>query len=177
VRTASAGVLRNLTFTIEWRNVALAAGPTKRIIFEVILNQNGSIVFNYADLDDDTERGAWPIVGPESHGGSGLQYSHHDPVLANGRAVVFRYPTTRERAYRIRYSGAGDPLTEFWGHGAVAMIWLRSGDPAARTLQDAQVYEERLGDNRIVSLLTLARSLDREQAHAPAEAQSKASPT
>jgi DNA-binding CsgD family transcriptional regulator len=67
-------------------------------------------------------------------------------------------------------AGTGDPYVECCDHGFAATIRLHRGDSgAAQDLVDAQVYVPRLGD-RLVGSLTLARSLDREQADAPAEA-------
>lgn len=56
-------------------------------------------------------------------------------------------------------------------YGVLAIIRLHRGDPMAiRNLLDAHRHLERLGDGRMVGSLTLARSLEREQANAPAEA-------
>jgi DNA-binding CsgD family transcriptional regulator len=67
-------------------------------------------------------------------------------------------------------AGTGDPFVECCDHGVGAKIRLHRGDPAAaQDLVDAQVYAARLGD-RLVGSLTLARSLDREQADAPGDA-------
>jgi len=67
-------------------------------------------------------------------------------------------------------AGTGDAFVECSDHGIAATIRLHRGDSAAaQDLVDAQVSAERLGD-RMVSPLIVARSLDREQADAPAEA-------
>jgi DNA-binding CsgD family transcriptional regulator len=67
-------------------------------------------------------------------------------------------------------AGTGDPFVECNDHGVAAVIRLHRGDPAAaQDLVDAQVYATRLGE-RLVGPLMVARSLDREQADAPAEA-------
>jgi hypothetical protein len=59
-----------------------------------MLGEGGDITFNYAGLDDDTERGLNAAVGMESPGGgSGLQYAFLQPILASGKAVRVDYPT------------------------------------------------------------------------------------
>lgn len=64
-----------------------------------------------------------------------------------------------------------NPVVECSDHGVAATIQLHRGNPAARRhLADAEEYAARLGGARIIGSLTLARSLDREQAEAPAEA-------
>jgi DNA-binding CsgD family transcriptional regulator len=64
-----------------------------------------------------------------------------------------------------------EPMLKCCDYGVVATIRLHRGDPAAiRNLLDARVHLERLGDDRMAGSLTLARSLEREQADSPAEA-------
>ncbi len=63
-----------------------------------------------------------------------------------------------------------DPAVECTEHGLAASIHLHRGNSAAqRHLVAAERYACRMGD-RMAAQLALARSLDREQSHGPAEA-------
>lgn len=65
---------------------------------------------------------------------------------------------------------AKNPAVECGGHGIAATIRLHRGAPDGKVnLADAEPYASRLGD-RVIGPLILARSLEREQAGAPAEA-------
>jgi hypothetical protein len=106
VRTAVAGAAPRREFIIEWRNVTFYRDSSKRISFELILAESGSITFNYAGLDDDVERGLYAAVGVESPGGAfGLQYGYALPILATGRAVTFTYPAVPRPIDRSTLSG------------------------------------------------------------------------
>jgi DNA-binding CsgD family transcriptional regulator len=64
-----------------------------------------------------------------------------------------------------------DPSVECSAHGLAATIQFHRGDTtAAKHLAEAEHFAARLGDDRLLGPLALARSLDREQADAPAEA-------
>jgi DNA-binding CsgD family transcriptional regulator len=57
----------------------------------------------------------------------------------------------------LRGENSGDIFVECCDHGVMATIRLHQGDPAAaRNLLDAQVYQERLGSDRLVGSLLLA---------------------
>ncbi|GIJ62978.1 LamG-like jellyroll fold domain-containing protein [Virgisporangium aurantiacum] len=94
VRTAVLGTAPNRQFVVEWRNVIFFSEDL-RVTFEVILSENGDLAFTYANLGPDpTSRGAYAAVGVESRtGGIGTQYSFHEPLLADGSAVVITRPT------------------------------------------------------------------------------------
>jgi hypothetical protein len=69
VRTAVRGTAPNRTFVIEWRNVTFFDGPTLRVSFEILLSENGDIMFSYSGLDNDIERGSQAVVGIENQTG------------------------------------------------------------------------------------------------------------
>ena len=82
-------------FVVEWQNMVLDdnAGP---LTFEVVLYQNGDIVFQYQQLD------ALPpelSVGIEDGDGvSGLRYLYNAPGLTDNRALRFTRPPATPRA-------------------------------------------------------------------------------
>src|SRR5262249_33884948 len=89
VRTTTTGTSPNRTFVIEWRNVYIYGNLSRRLSFEAILHENGNVITNYKDLDNDFERGSGATVGIENAGGSvALPYSVDTPSLLSGRAVV-----------------------------------------------------------------------------------------
>jgi hypothetical protein len=93
VRTAVTGTAPNRTFTVEWRNAYLFGIANARVTFEAVFAENGTITFDYADLDGDGERGADAVVGIENADGDiGLTYVDAQPVITNDRAVVFTPP-------------------------------------------------------------------------------------
>jgi hypothetical protein len=121
VRTATTGAAPNRQFTVEWRNVTFYDDSTKRLSFEVLINESGAITFNYTDVDDDVERGLTASIGIESPGGtSGLQYSYNQPFVATGQAVLFSYPAQPR------------PIPQFTLTGTV----LRSGVPVPDAFVD-----------------------------------------
>lgn len=71
----------------------------------------------------------------------------------------------------LRSRPLSDPSVECSAHGLAATIQFHRGDTTAtKHLAEAEHFAARLGDDRLLGPLALARSLDREQADAPAEA-------
>lgn len=106
VRTSALESAAGRQFVVEWRNVALASDRSKRVTFEVVLTDDGTVQFNYAGLDNDTERGAVASVGIDSpFGTTGVQYGFKRPALADNRAVSFRYPTNPHQIEGFTLSG------------------------------------------------------------------------
>jgi hypothetical protein len=74
-------------FIVEWKDVALFSDASKLQTFEVILNYDGTMVFQYKDLDDG---GSSATVGLEAKNETiGLQYSYDTASLHNGQAISF----------------------------------------------------------------------------------------
>ncbi|GAB3853389.1 PQQ-dependent sugar dehydrogenase [Dactylosporangium cerinum] len=69
---------------IEWRNVHIYGNTSGRLTFEVVLSGDGGVVTNYAELDNDAERGAGATVGI-----GGMQQSYTAPAMRSGQAVVY----------------------------------------------------------------------------------------
>ncbi|MGH3648684.1 MAG: PKD domain-containing protein, partial [Micromonosporaceae bacterium] len=95
VRTSVVGAAPNRQVVIEWRNVHMYGYRSQRVTFEVILGENGDVVFNYAELytGRPSELGSLAAVGIESNTGAvGIGYSYREPVLRSGMAVTFQSP-------------------------------------------------------------------------------------
>jgi hypothetical protein len=66
VYTAVQGSAPNRQLVIEWRNVAFADAPAKRVRAEAVLYENGRILMQYADIAADSEeQGGSATVGLE----------------------------------------------------------------------------------------------------------------
>ncbi|MGH3715574.1 MAG: PQQ-dependent sugar dehydrogenase [Micromonosporaceae bacterium] len=95
VRTSVVGAAPNRQVVIEWRNVAMYSYRSHRVTFSVVLGENGTVTFHYAELyaARPDELGSLAAVGIESQTGAvGIGYSYRQPVLANGVAITFRKP-------------------------------------------------------------------------------------
>ncbi|HSF79594.1 MAG TPA: nidogen-like domain-containing protein [Anaerolineales bacterium] len=76
-------------FVIEWHQV-VKFGSTDLLTFEIILYENGNILFQYQDLNGDV---ANATVGIEDRDGvNGLLYLYNSPGLTPGEAVLFTRP-------------------------------------------------------------------------------------
>ncbi|MDQ5825292.1 MAG: S-layer homology domain-containing protein [Chloroflexota bacterium] len=87
----SEGTSPNRTVIVEWRNVASFENPNSKATFEVILNENGDITFQYLQLLGDEVSGVNGVVGIQNAQGTvGLKYACDEPVLVPSRAIRFR---------------------------------------------------------------------------------------
>jgi len=96
VRTELLGTAPARKFVIEWRNVRFFNDTTKRLRFEVVLQENGQILTQYTDIANDShEQGDSATVGIENHTGTvALQYSNNEAAITDGLAVRYRLPPT-----------------------------------------------------------------------------------
>nr|MDT0662543.1 carboxypeptidase regulatory-like domain-containing protein [Micromonospora sp. DSM 115978] len=95
VRTGVLGSAPDRIFVIEWRNVTFYADPSRRVDFEILLHENGSIRFEYRNINNDSrDRGGLASIGIENESGTvGLQYSYNQEALgAPTFAVLFHLP-------------------------------------------------------------------------------------
>jgi PKD repeat protein/glucose/arabinose dehydrogenase len=94
VRTAVTGSAPNRQFVVEWRNVRFWADQSRRVTFEAIFHENGTITFVYQGIDANSlEQGGSATVGIENATGTvALQYSYNQPALQNGLGVTFTPP-------------------------------------------------------------------------------------
>lgn len=96
IYTASLGSAPNRQFVVEWRNVRHFGDATRRVGFEVILNENGDVQTMYKDVasGDGLEMGNSATVGIENQTGTvALQYSYNEGVLSTGLAVRYFKPS------------------------------------------------------------------------------------
>ena len=96
VLTGISGEAPNRSFIIEWRNVSFYQKPALQIDVEAQLNEDGTIITRYRNLDaDPQERGNSATVGIENASGTvGLQYSSNTAVLSDDKSVRFLPPAT-----------------------------------------------------------------------------------
>ena len=95
IYTASLGSAPNRQFAVEWRNVRYFGDGTRRVSFEVILNENGDVQTMYKDIaaGDGLEMGSSATVGIENQAGTvALQYAFNEAVLSTGLAVRYYVP-------------------------------------------------------------------------------------
>jgi DNA-binding CsgD family transcriptional regulator len=151
------------------RALAVAEGDPSLADLRLMLQVNQAAALGDLDRYDEAINAAEQACERADTTGNMVRLAQAKSVLGELLYDVGRWDDALERA-DAGSAGTGDPLVECCDHGIAATIRLHRGDPAAaQDLVDAQVYAERLGE-RLVGSLTLARSLDREQADAPAEA-------
>lgn len=94
VRTRVMGTAPDRRFVIEWRDVAFCCVSAERVRFEVVLYEDGRILTQYAQIDDNRmERGESATVGIENESGTvALQYASEQPVLDSGLAILYTAP-------------------------------------------------------------------------------------
>jgi hypothetical protein len=95
VFTETLGEAPDRRFVIEWRNVRFFDDNSRRVGFEVVLNEDGSILAQYTDIaeDDGKEQGNSATVGIEDDEGSiAFEYSFNRQALSTGLAVLWNLP-------------------------------------------------------------------------------------
>ena len=112
VRTQALGSAPNRQFVIEWRNIRPYGDTTRRMDFEVILNENGRILTQYRNLAaDGREQGNSATVGIENATGTvALQYSFNQAALSSGLAVLYRLPANGFAAGRVTDANDGQAI-------------------------------------------------------------------
>ena len=92
LRTEETGTAPNRRWIVEWRNVAYADDPSRRVTFEAIFDENGDITFAYSGIDTayPIERGSIATIGIEdSQGAIAFQYANRDAWLSSDQGVKF----------------------------------------------------------------------------------------
>ncbi|MEV6250800.1 S8 family serine peptidase [Streptomyces sp. NPDC051742] len=94
VTTAVTGRTGSRVFALSWENAALAATPSVRVSFQVLLHEaTGAITVQHKDV---APGGASATVGVENQSGTdGLAYLHDQNVLKSGTAIRFTQGSTR----------------------------------------------------------------------------------
>jgi DNA-binding CsgD family transcriptional regulator len=151
------------------RALAVADGDPSLADLRLMLLLNKAAALGDLDRYDDAIEAAEQACLHADTSGNMVRLAQATSVLGELLYDVGRWDDALRRI-DLGNSGASDPVAGCCDHGVVAIIKLHRGDPSAGDdLISAQAYAERLGD-RLVGSLTLARSLSREQADAPAEA-------
>jgi hypothetical protein len=95
VRTQLLGATPNQRFVIEWRNVRFfgdTSNPPKRVDFEIVLYQNGVILLQYRNIDNDgREMGNSATVGVENEKGNSAVQVTLDPASFKGGQLALRF--------------------------------------------------------------------------------------
>lgn len=94
LRTESRGVAPRRQFVIEWSNLRFNCCE-QYLSAQVILHENGEILFQYAGVDANNvrERGNSATIGIKDHTGLHfIQYSHLKAVVSDGVAIRFTPP-------------------------------------------------------------------------------------
>ena len=130
--TGTSGSAPDRTFVVEWRNaLILASDSGARVDAEVVLHENGDIVLNWRNIDenDPLERGASATVGIENADGTdALQYIYNSPVLSNGQSVRFTLPPNGFVTGKVTDKNDGNPV-------ANATVDVLDGDTVVRELK------------------------------------------
>lgn len=89
------GTAPDQQFVTEWRAQKFtAAGDSRSVSFQVILQENGEIIFQYSGIDPNvpTEQGSSATVGLVGPSPYFLEYAYNQPVLSDGTAIRFKPP-------------------------------------------------------------------------------------
>jgi CSLREA domain-containing protein len=83
VRTQTVGAAPNRQFVVEWRDVTFYDDRNRRVRFEVVLQESGPILMQYANVaNDDRARGGSATIGIENQTGEvARQYSAFEPAI------------------------------------------------------------------------------------------------
>ena len=94
VRTELVGSAPNRQFVVEWRDVSFFEQPNLRARFEIVLSENGQVLFQYtAPTDDPRQQGSSATIGLENETGTvAFQYSSNEATVSDGTAVLFFTP-------------------------------------------------------------------------------------
>jgi hypothetical protein len=115
VRTQELGTAPGRQFVIEWRNVRFFNSATKRISFEIVLSETGTITLQYRDINDDfQERGGSATIGLENEkmgvGSHADQFSCNTPSIGPGEYAIRFGRTARTVAADIKPGGCPNPF-------------------------------------------------------------------
>jgi subtilisin family serine protease len=109
--TRTTGTAPNRSFLVEWRNVDFF-NTTLRVDVEAQLNEDGTIVTRYRNIDTDPrEQGNSATVGIENAAGTiALQYSFNTAVLSDAQSIRFRPPPIGRVTGTVTDANDGLPL-------------------------------------------------------------------
>ncbi len=152
------------------RALAVAEGDPSLADLRLMLLLNQAAALGDLDRYDEAIEAAERACEQADASGSMVRLAQATSVLGELLFDVGRWDYALKRL-DPGGDATAEALAKCCDYGVVATIRLHRGDPEAiQNLLDAQVHLDRLGDDRMVGSLTLARSMEREQADAPAEA-------
>jgi DNA-binding CsgD family transcriptional regulator/tetratricopeptide (TPR) repeat protein len=152
------------------RALAVAEGDPSLADLRLMLLLNQAAALGDMDRYDDAIDSAERACEQADASGNMVRLAQATSVLGELLFDVGRWDYALKRLDSDTDATA-EPMSKCCNYGVMATIRLHRGDPAAaKDLVDVQVHLARLGDDRLVGSLTLACSLEREQADAPAEA-------
>jgi subtilisin family serine protease len=149
VRTQLLGAAPSRQFVIEWRNVHFFGDATRRVDFEVVLNENGQILTQYRNIaSDGREKGNSATIGIENESGTvALQYSFNEATIDDPEfAVLYRLPPSGFVEGHV--TDANDDA----GIGGASVKALQNGNVVRQTSTDASGFyrmQLRVGDYTI----------------------------
>jgi DNA-binding CsgD family transcriptional regulator len=151
------------------RALAVAEGDPALTDLRLVLQINQAVTLGDLDRYEDAISAAEQVRHLADDAGNVVRLAQAQSVLGELLFDVGRWDDALAEVDLVP-GGSKDPVVECCDHGVAATIQLHRGDASAgHHLSDAEEYAARLGD-RVIGSLTLAQSLDREQAEAPAEA-------
>ncbi|MEU1240943.1 carboxypeptidase regulatory-like domain-containing protein [Micromonospora parva] len=89
IRSQLTGVAPNRSFAVEWRNMAFYDG-SDRTTFELVLHEDGRIVFHYGEMTSPRQRGDAAVIGLENGSGTvAAVFSAHEPSLTSHSSITY----------------------------------------------------------------------------------------
>jgi DNA-binding NarL/FixJ family response regulator len=149
--------------------LAVAEGDPALADLRLLLQINQAVALGNLDCYDAAIGAAEQVRQQADDSGNVIRLAQAQSALGELLFDVGRWDDALAELDAV-FGTPTDPAVECNNHGLVATIQLHRGDSEARRhLVAAERYVGRLGD-RIAGPLALARSLDWEQSHGPAEA-------
>jgi hypothetical protein len=140
VRSELLGTAPNRRFVIEWNNVRFYGDYSRRLDFEVVLHEAGTILLQYRGIDNDAhEMGSSATVGIEDHTGTvASQFSYNSAAIGPGDfAIQFALPG-RSVPVDIKPVGCPNPLN-VRSQGVLPVAILGTADFDVTTLDPETV--------------------------------------
>jgi hypothetical protein len=172
VRTATAGVAPNRTFTVEWRSARFASA-TERVTVQAVLFESGRIVTSWhADTPADRSRGDSATIGiRNSFGGDGaLAVQRSRDVVLGGDGVSTEFVTDRApvaKAGPDRTIGSngiftldGSASTDPDGKTGLTYRWLQTAGPKTTLEHPKQIKTRGFGIKGPVNLTFQLQVID-----------------
>jgi ATP/maltotriose-dependent transcriptional regulator MalT len=156
--------------TLE-RALAVAEGDPALADLRLMLQINQASVLGELDRYEDAISAAEQVRRLAEEAGNVVRFAQAQSVLGELLFDVGRWDDALAEVLDPVPAATKNPVVECCDNGVAATIRLHRGDvEASRHLAEAEQYAALLGESRVIGALTLARSLDREQADQPVAA-------